>query len=704
MAFKIGCYLAGFALLVLGAQQLHRSASDQRVSLYPLFNSDTLFCAAVYEDLIVDGYSWNGWRCSAATVIYPDCIIYFGARALTSSTAPAMVLSTCITFVLTLAAFFFLLRTLIPPEQRPYQTMILMGLGAIFLLINAKGGLKSPFFRMPLTVTFHSGELLCVVFDLALVSYLINAGERQRLALAGVFANTALCMLSDRLILIHFVVPTIATLVAIRLLLGSQGENLSLRRIGAIAVVLISATTTGRVLLRTIQPTWEDKINVYPFEMEHAIQGLWAVLEKCRQQIAVRERLHIMAALWLLFSSSIVLTALARRIRSVVSGDRLPMTHRGLLLVSVFYLAMTASTLGAVCYAGALYRPPHLTDVEWMGGSRYFIPVLVIPFFAIGIWLVRLPALANPMAATIVVVLGLNLAHQASKIPRADDQGVWHHYPPEVQQLDAIAKQHGLKYGLAGFWESKRLTLFSRNGLRVHPIIEQPVSVNGFIPFHWLSNARWYFDAPRGGGEPRYQFIVVKESSIPSASRARTIETFGKPAAAIPLGPQRVFIYNRPEDKRFREAVAHDSFFLREKFRFQINEAIRFPAKTLPAPLFGLHPPSERIAIEGCLPAGLLSCGPCLSMREKGRYRITIATSSSVDDDPNGRWEIVMTMPHNREQYVVANGPLTQGPLAITEHEINIHDKHLGEILECRVRFEGWGVLEMDYVEVKRLK
>ena len=56
------CYLLGFVLIALAARQFYRAACDSHVTEDPFLNGDTLFCAGVYQDLVVDGFSWKGWR------------------------------------------------------------------------------------------------------------------------------------------------------------------------------------------------------------------------------------------------------------------------------------------------------------------------------------------------------------------------------------------------------------------------------------------------------------------------------------------------------------------------------------------------------------------------------------------------------------------------------------------------------------------
>ena len=150
------------------------------------------------------------------------------------------------------------------PEHHFTQTCIVLLLGAMFLLFNAKCGISDTFLRFPFILTFHGGEQICLVLDLALINYLIQSpswDRRHSLALVGLFVNTMLCVLSDRLIIGHLVIPGIVRSLVCRRLLGNTESGLSLQKIGVISGCLISATSPAKQLLAPSIPPWQDLVN-----------------------------------------------------------------------------------------------------------------------------------------------------------------------------------------------------------------------------------------------------------------------------------------------------------------------------------------------------------------------------------------------------------------------------------------------------------
>ncbi len=199
---------------------------------------------------------------SAATVIYPDMIVYFSARAITGSVGAAMVVcSAAVFFALLLLSCHLLIRTMTSPEHHFTQTCIVLLLGAMFLLFNAKCGISDTFLRFPFILTFHGGEQICLVLDLALINYLIQSpswDRRHSLALVGLFVNTMLCVLSDRLIIGDLVIPGIVALLVC--------SDCWATPIGPVAPkiernlrCLISATLTGKRSCACF-PAWQDLV------------------------------------------------------------------------------------------------------------------------------------------------------------------------------------------------------------------------------------------------------------------------------------------------------------------------------------------------------------------------------------------------------------------------------------------------------------
>ncbi len=710
---KTAVQLIGLVLIGVAAQQLHRAACDQRVSLYAFFNSDTLTCAAFYEDTFINGFPIEGFYFPTNNVMFPDCFMYFIARASTGATAPAMVACSCLLFVLQLAGCYLVMRALTPPGRRWPQTAILLGMGALFLAVNARSGLGNHFFRLPIILTYHAGSNVCLFFGLALVAYLLNARDwqrPQRVALGALFLNTMLGMTSDRLLLIQMIVPATGALLVSRSLAGADA-GVPMKRIGLVAATMASASLGGTQLLRIFQSPWQDVIHHYPYSFDAAWHSLCLLAKKWKIQLKAGDELHWLATLSIIACAAHVGWLSLRRWRAG-SALALSIEQRGLLFFTSYYFAMTATCTAAVCYSGIIYNPPHTVDFAWEGAARYFLPVLFVPLFLSGLWLLPLggragrwlPVLAIAGLFTLVAVRARSSV-RGCRGPTTRRSGAF--CPPYVKRLDAVAAQYGLEFGLAGYWEAKVASLLSRRHLHVHPVIANPIAVTRMVSFHWLSNAHCYFDSPRGhSGPPRYQFMLVKEVlTHTTPSRADLKARFGAPAAIVPCGIYHIVIYNRPEDNDFQEIASRECYIHRGRYDCNLGETIRFDARSLPSGILGPLPPDERIAVdEGCVEPGLLSGGPLLHIRQAGTYRVKIVTSSSDNEPSPGRWQVVVVNPKYNGSSVIAEGDIVPGEMSEAVAEVPFSNRHRGRAIECNVHYSGAGTLQMQYVEVTRIK
>jgi len=296
---------------------------------------------------------------------------------------------------------------------------------------------------------------------------------------------------------------------------------------------------------------------------------------------------------------------------------------------------------------------------------------------------------------------------ESRRIPSADDQEVWNYYPRITRDVDELARTRGLRYGLSGFWESKVITMLSREGVRVHPVLHAPGVQTRLVPMHWLSNSRWYFEGPASDRTPpRYEFIVSKPFEFcPTPSIVELTEVFGEPAHVVNSGAFKLAVYNRPTDTRFQHVAEGESNFLREKFQGKVGESIRFDASSLVSTNLGPLPPEERTAIEGCMPAGVLGGGTYLKIEEAGEYRIEIETSSTACGQPfAGTWDVILINPQNNLVHPFHEAGINPGEHVTASVVLNFGKRHRGRLMECRVIYNGTGVLQMHGLTITRVK
>ena len=711
---------AGFILLLLAAHETWRTARDGSTSLNSFFNSDTLYPAALYEDVFVDGYSVQGWTFASATAFYPDVLIYFAARAVTGSVSSAMVVSSATLVVLLLLAVRALLAVLLPVPDRRIHDACLLCFGAVFLLLNAQASFGCLWICLPMVLTYHSGALICTIISWAILVRLWKParwGWREEVLLMVLFGHVALSTFSDRWIIIHALAPGLATLLGAYLILPPQDVAPSApRRLIAISATALAAAATGYAALRVLQPGWHDMIQTEAFSRAGMLRCLRFIGSSVVQQIREGDVAHIGAAALAAVSAGVIGRAVLQRLRAKPNGGESSQIDRGIVLFSGFYLVSALLTIAAIVYTGRVQPPPagSSATVKWSVDTRYFLPTLILPLFVaayVASRILPVPARRRFLNVFPVALVAGTLALwlRASQTAHADDQPVWNYYPSLVREVDALAEEHGLRHGFASYWRARLITLLSRKNLRVLPVRATPDTAASFAPMVFMANRDWFSQPSRQSREPfRPTFMlqnkrgpdVPDDFATPSAEELES--RFGVPAFRTTVESHQLVIYSRPEDDRFQNVAQVDCHFLWEACRFPFGGGVRLPASAMPSEIGEPNLARARKAEEGREKPGFLVSGPNLVVKKHGLYRITVL-SSSTGAATNGRMEILLSNPANGERLLLAEQDLTVGERRETIALAPVFMHQLGYRLFIRIHYFGQGSLEIHHVDVLRV-
>lgn len=110
---------------------------------------------------------------------------------------------------------------------------------------------------------------------------------------------------------------------------------------------------------------------------------------------------------------------------------------------------------------------------------------------------------------------------------------------PQKDQLQTVAswlQEHNLNYGLAGYWNSSPITVYSGGAVAVRPIELWP---NGIIPRMWNARQQWY-DASKYDA----RFVVTEQDPHGAMTAAQTEASLGKPAAEYQVDQYTILVYS----------------------------------------------------------------------------------------------------------------------------------------------------------------
>ena len=143
-------------------------------------------------------------------------------------------------------------------------------------------------------------------------------------------------------------------------------------------------------------------------------------------------------------------------------------------------------------------------------------------------------------------------------------------YPPLVQCLDGLARQHRLSHGVADYWLAKYVTALSRADLRV-------VSVTPRLdPFVNFTNIEWFLGGvgAQRHNEPLYTFAIL--------GAARPEDAGVSPVALAALGQPQVV----ENCAGFEVRILPPGADARIKDQFRANRRIQdyYKRRSLPLP------------------------------------------------------------------------------------------------------------------------
>jgi len=98
----------------------------------------------------------------------------------------------------------------------------------------------------------------------------------------------------------------------------------------------------------------------------------------------------------------------------------------------------------------------------------------------------------------VIVLMVLALFAGITRYSHRGVQAFFNYYPKEVQALDKLAQAHGLKMGVGNYWVAKHSTMFSKNGVIIHPVFDH------LQPFYHTMNENMFYD-----DGAIYNFIVL---------------------------------------------------------------------------------------------------------------------------------------------------------------------------------------------------
>ncbi|NGZ86546.1 hypothetical protein [Duganella aceris] len=459
-----------------------------------LFHSDTDFLPALYRDLVEQGGKLSHWNLTPAPSFFPDWPLFFLANYVGGDFFHALPLF----FVLQGLLLFLLSLALLRRGMATHQAMVAAGWACVLLFSWAMDGMV-PYNYFYLS-GFHCGVFLLLLLSLRLLDQ-DHGHDRARRVHWPLALVALLATVSDRLYLLQFALPALATLW----LLDRRGG----RPWKAACAAIVLGALAGILLYKV------------KWLVAHPLRLPWGVSPAALAQN---------------------LPALAQML-----GESWRESRAGTLGLAAYYTALTLLLPGTLLGRGWRIADPaaaRLALFSWLSAAaclaatlvstnlftvRYFIPAYVLPLLAGPALLYLLLPERRRVWLTLALLAATVWPTQAMLRPALRDVALVQpaYYPPEVACMDQVIAHYGLRHGVASYWDAKRVGMLSRHRPQIAPYDQQ------LRAFHWITSEKVF--------RANYDFALVRHAE--GLDLDTLIRLNGTPAARVDCGIFEVAVF-----------------------------------------------------------------------------------------------------------------------------------------------------------------
>ncbi len=455
-------------------------AEDMRL----FFNSDTLYLPSIYRDLFIDGFSIKGWFLNPAPNLFPDVILYFILNWITGDFILASILFSFVQYLFIALLMHRIIKLVIPKADDFRLALIQLSISLIYIVSITDNDFGFSF--QLLSNAFHTGVFINILIALLiLLSELKSPSLPKKIAL---FFLIILFGFSDKIFWIGFSLPMFS--IAFLLLFSK-------RKIYATALLAVSiiATSISAYLLHTFENaeyiTVEKPFRYLDFDN---IGNSWDIMY--HQLSTYVSDLRVKGLIIVLTFFAVVASAINsfRAIkRFFKSTERSFSIHE---YYHIFFMIFSAAVFWAPIING---------NYGGWDTIRYIFAVFVFALFYIFSLIPDLRIISKKILSKLFVGLAaIGLVGLIFNITNLNQ--VISYYPRKVNVIDQIATERGLEYGVAGYWDAKLTTMFSKQNLKVFCTFEN------FNPHLHVVNRNWFFEKAHARNEsPIYEFIIIDD-------------------------------------------------------------------------------------------------------------------------------------------------------------------------------------------------
>jgi hypothetical protein len=512
---------------------LRLSAADPSITSRVWLSSDILYPVNVFTDVFIDGSKLSGWRFSIAPCWFPDLVATGLFLGITRNVVLASLLAGFIQIVALVLLCRGFARSVGVPRPGAVEPVVLLAAVLMTIFVaNHPGVTYPPLYQLFLPQS-HVGSVCAALgamaLGLAAVRRMEEGRSPGRVLVVGYVALCVLGGMSNLLFLVNAIAP-LSLVAAVFVPLGLLG-----RRSAGLLLLGWPAAALGILLNRKLFRV-TDLAAQSGISRARIATSIEVFVDGLTTKLGSGDPLHLTAVLWVLVCAGFVLASL----HAARTASSEPIRRREAITGMLFLALLVSGAAG--CAAIVLGGSNGLADFkDYVWTMHYLHPTFLVPLFAfpaLGAWSIRkLWPRVFPWVQRACALIACALPLQGLASTRTPPTLIEDQVPPLTQFMDQVASREHLKYGFAGYWQARPITLFSRTGLRAY-------AVDGSMnPYLWVSNLQWYEQLRRKDGKGYQVDFVILDDPLWKLSRESAVSTFGEPREELRFENTRILIY-----------------------------------------------------------------------------------------------------------------------------------------------------------------
>jgi hypothetical protein len=475
----------GVLLVALAYFSIFNNLSEQALDFY--FNSDALYTTAVYHDLFINKSGLHGWQISPSPYFFPDMPVYFAIYAFTSNIPLSFFIYGIFQLTILVLIFYFIIKAL-AKEKTPFIFPVFLFLIAIIFL----PGIYCNEFIFSFFIFSHSYHFSAFIMALLSFYLLMIFLERRKIwTLIIIVVIAALSIISDKLFIITFILPSVIVLIALIIQNKLQWKEFSKAIIFILSGLILGIFFFHFIKNNSVFEIPKVKSHISFDQLLKSFLNLTGVFNYWFNNVFT---VISLAVALIGFILSIVVSFKAEEIKTKA--------------FSLFISLYTLIVLFAPVFTG------QFTDLV---ATRYNISSIYIAILTSWLFLLFLKINTGKAYLTLTTLFALSFLFIALNPGFKKVQKGFHefidYYPQESRAIDSLAGKHKIKSGIANYWTARRATLFSKKSVEVLPVFRD------FTKIKETNNKKAYI-YPNG---KRFNFIISNKLT----DKSSVMDAFG---------------------------------------------------------------------------------------------------------------------------------------------------------------------------------